>query len=104
VIIDNASNYVVAGRMLEEKLPMIWCTPCETHCLDLLLEDIGKIEWVKKCVEEEKFLTRYIYKHTSILKLMRKHNGGREIVWSDITQFSKKNISLKYTIQQKTNI
>jgi hypothetical protein len=28
VITDNASNYVAAGRMLEEKHPTIWWTPC----------------------------------------------------------------------------
>jgi hypothetical protein len=48
VITDNASNYVAAGRMLEEKHCTIWWTPCVAHCLDLMLEDIGKIEWVKK--------------------------------------------------------
>ena len=45
VITDNASNYVVAGRLLEDKHPTIWWTPCATLCLDLMLEDIGKIEW-----------------------------------------------------------
>jgi hypothetical protein len=49
---------------------MIWWTPCVAHCLDLMLEDIGKIEWVKKCVEEAKFITRYIYNHTSVLNLI----------------------------------
>ena len=44
VITNNASNYVAAGRMLEEKHPTIWWTPCAAHCLDLMLEDIGKIE------------------------------------------------------------
>jgi hypothetical protein len=28
VIIDNATNYVVAGRMLEEKHCNIWWIPC----------------------------------------------------------------------------
>ena len=44
IIADNASNYVVAGRMLEEKHPTIWWNACAAHCLDLMLEDIGKIE------------------------------------------------------------
>ena len=43
IITDNASNYVAAGRMLEEKHPTIWWTPCAAHCLDLMLEDIGKL-------------------------------------------------------------
>ena len=31
VIIDNASNYVAAGKLLEDKHPTIWWTPCATH-------------------------------------------------------------------------
>ena len=53
-ITDNASNYVAARRMLEEKHPTIWWTPCAAHCLELMLEDIGKIKLVKKSVEKEK--------------------------------------------------
>jgi hypothetical protein len=83
VITDNATNYVVAGRMLEEKHRTIWWTPCAAHCLDLMLEDIGKIEWVKKAVEQGKRIIRYIYNHSWVLNLMRKNidcesleNGG----------------------------
>jgi hypothetical protein len=64
VITENTSNYVAMGRMLEEKHHTIWRTPSAAHCLVVVLENIGKIEWVKKCVEEEKFITRYIYNHT----------------------------------------
>jgi len=64
VITDNASNYVAAGKMLEEKCPTIWWSLCATHCLDLMLEDIGKIEWMKKCVDDAKSITRYIYNHS----------------------------------------
>ena len=70
VITDNASNYVAAGRMLEEKHPTIWWTPCAAHCLDLMLEDIGKVDWVKKIVDQAKSITRYIYNHTWVLTLV----------------------------------
>ena len=39
VITDNASNYVLAGKMLESKYKTIFWTPCDTHCIDLMLED-----------------------------------------------------------------
>jgi hypothetical protein len=57
-IIDKASKYVVVGRMLEEKHLMIWWNPRVSHFLELILDNIGKIEWVKKSMEEEKFVTR----------------------------------------------
>lgn len=42
VIIDNASNYVIVRKMLEEKQITIYWTPCATQCMDLMLENIGK--------------------------------------------------------------
>ncbi|KAE8695810.1 Detected protein of unknown function [Hibiscus syriacus] len=42
VVTNNASAYVKAGKLLEAKRPNIYWTPCVAHCLDLMLEDIGK--------------------------------------------------------------
>jgi hypothetical protein len=43
IITDNASNYVLAGKMLESKYKTIFWTPCVAHCIDLMLEDIGNM-------------------------------------------------------------
>ena len=37
VIIGNGSNYVLAGKMLEDKRPHLYWTPCVAHCLGLML-------------------------------------------------------------------
>jgi hypothetical protein len=104
VITDNATNYVASRRMLEEKHRTIWWTACATHCLDLMLEDIGKIEWVKKIVEQGKRITRYIYNHSWVLNLMRKNNGRRELVRSAITHFAMNFLTLQSMIDQKYNL
>jgi hypothetical protein len=104
VITDNAANYVAARRMLEEKHRTIWWTPCAAHCLDLMLEDIRKIEWVKKTVEQGKSITRYIYNHSWVLNLMRKNTDGRELVKSAITRFATNFLMLQSMIDQKDNL
>ena len=43
VVTDNGSNYVLEGKLLEEKRKHIYWTPCATYCIDLMLEDIGKL-------------------------------------------------------------
>ncbi|GJT77109.1 uncharacterized protein Tco_1043834 [Tanacetum coccineum] len=43
VVTDNGANYVAAGKLLEVKRPNLYWTPCAAHCIDLMLEDIGKI-------------------------------------------------------------
>lgn len=71
VITDNASAYIKAGERIEKEYPTIFWTPCAAHVLDLLLEDIGKLEWIKEIVEKAKNITKYIYNHAWLLHLMR---------------------------------
>ncbi|XP_013614699.1 PREDICTED: uncharacterized protein LOC106320900 [Brassica oleracea var. oleracea] len=56
VVIDNASNYVKTGKLLEAKRPHLFWTPCAAHCLDLMLEDIGKIAAVKTAMQKCMFV------------------------------------------------
>ena len=42
VITGNRSNCVTMGHMLEDEFPTIVWTPCTSHSLNLLIEDIEK--------------------------------------------------------------
>ena len=43
IITNNASNYVNLGMRLIENMRRLWWTPCATYCIDLILENIGKL-------------------------------------------------------------
>lgn len=45
IVTENASNYVVMGRLLTDQFLAIFYTLFVTHCSDPTLEDIGKLEW-----------------------------------------------------------
>ncbi|KAK1555314.1 hypothetical protein Q3G72_024769 [Acer saccharum] len=49
VVIDNASAYKAVGRLLIEKRKHLYWTPCAAHCIDLILEDIGKLTLLGLC-------------------------------------------------------
>ena len=98
VVIDNASNYVLARKMLEEKHKTIFWTPCVAHCIDLMLEDTGKQEWIKNTIEHAKSITKYIYNHSWVLNLMRKNIEGREIIRSAITRFATHFLTLQFMV------
>eukprot|EP00267_Zea_mays_P047468 XP_020399931.1 uncharacterized protein LOC109942393 [Zea mays] len=67
VITDNGANYKATGRILMERFPSLFWSPCAAHCLDLMLEDIGNLKEFKKpipqgargcdCGEDENGLT-----------------------------------------------
>ena len=42
IVTDNASNFKVAGKVIEAKYPKIMWVPCAAHTLNLLLKDFGK--------------------------------------------------------------
>ena len=55
VITDNGTNCVSMGHMLEEGFPNIVWSLCVVHSLDLMIEDIGKLDWVSRlfCCNQE---------------------------------------------------
>jgi hypothetical protein len=52
VITDNGANYNAGGRVLMERFPSLFWSPCVAHCLDLMLEDIGNLKEFKKPVQD----------------------------------------------------
>ena len=67
LVTDNGSSYVLAGKHLQISRPKIFWTPCVARCLDLMLEDIGKIPRVKKVIQKGMTFAGFIYNHSFIL-------------------------------------
>ena len=68
---ENASNYVNAGMRLMEKKRRLWWTPCAAHCIDLMLENIGKLNVHVTTLSRARQVVKFIYGHTWVLSLMR---------------------------------
>ncbi|RDX88141.1 hypothetical protein CR513_30303, partial [Mucuna pruriens] len=74
VVTDNGSNYVMAGKLLQATRTKLFWTPCAAHCLDLMLEDIGKIAKVKKFTNKSELVRHGVTKFaTTFLTLQRFH-------------------------------
>ena len=80
IVTDSAAVMKQAGEMLQRKYPKITWTPCTAHCLDLLLEDFGKMSFIGTAVNEAKevvhFLTNHhmsnaLFKQISTLNLLK---------------------------------
>ncbi|KAI3515159.1 hypothetical protein L1887_13912 [Cichorium endivia] len=89
VITDNASAYVKPGKLLEAKRPHLFWTPCAAHCIDLMLEDIGKqIPRVKSVLKKSMLSNAYIYTHVALVNLMRTFTNKKNLHRPAITRFA----------------
>jgi hypothetical protein len=53
-----------------QRYPTLFWTPCAA-CIDLILEDMGKIPYIKDIVELARSITKFIYNHAYVLSLIR---------------------------------
>ncbi|KAH7316315.1 hypothetical protein KP509_21G088000 [Ceratopteris richardii] len=74
VITDNASNCKRMGELVEAEFPRIVWTPCVAHCLDLLIEDIGKLPWLSPLVSDAKKVISFIRKNHQALAIFRAYS------------------------------
>ncbi|WVZ58925.1 hypothetical protein U9M48_009143 [Paspalum notatum var. saurae] len=95
VITDNGANYKAVGRILMDRIPSLFWSPCAAHCLDLMLEDIAKLKEFKKPIARARRITTFIYRHGIILSLMREKTGGADLVRPAATRFATTFLTLK---------
>jgi len=57
---DNAAKYVAASRLFMLRYPTLFWTPCAAHCIDLILEDMRKIAYIKDIVELARSIIEFI--------------------------------------------
>ncbi|CAD6342032.1 unnamed protein product [Miscanthus lutarioriparius] len=76
VVTDNGANFKAAGKLLMERIPTIFWSPCAAHCLDLMLEEIGNLPAFKKYIARARRVTTFIYRHGRILHAMRRRQWG----------------------------
>ena len=75
LVTNNAANYVATGRLWCGKYRNICWSPYATHCLNLILKDIGEMDHVAKPAKRTSQITVYIYNHVYLLSWLRKRKG-----------------------------
>lgn len=61
VVMDNKASFKAASEMLMRKKHHLYWTPCVMHCIDFILEDIGKAKNVKETINKGRKITSLIY-------------------------------------------
>ena len=93
MVTDNASNYVSAGKLLCEKYKTISWSSCATHCLNLVLQDIGDMPHVERLKKRASKVTVFIYNHVALIAWLKKIPAWIDIVPVGATRFAITSLS-----------
>ncbi|KAG2564437.1 uncharacterized protein LOC120681668 [Panicum virgatum] len=104
VVTDNGANFKAAGKLLMERIPTMFWSPCAAHYLDLMLEDIGNLKEFKKPIARARRVTTFIYRHGRVLSAMREKTGGAGIVRAAATRFATSFLTLKSMYKHKDEL
>lgn len=100
VVTDSAANCVSARKQLAELYPGIVFSPCAAHCLDLLLEDIGKMAWLKVIIDQGHDVVKFITNHQTGQAIFRSHSK-LELLKPVATRFASFFIMLQRVLECK---
>ncbi|KAF3785941.1 hypothetical protein EJ110_NYTH19194 [Nymphaea thermarum] len=101
-ITDNAANYRVAGDLLFQKYRTFNWSPCATHCVNLMLQDLNEMHDMKSAIDQCQEVTKFIYNHAYVLSLMRKFTKGVELIRPAQTRFATNVLTVQSVVKQIT--
>ncbi|KAF9664452.1 hypothetical protein SADUNF_Sadunf16G0020300 [Salix dunnii] len=104
VITNGGDHYVASGKKLMDTFPSLYWAPCAARCIDQILEDFGKLEWINAVLEQAKSVTRFVYNNSAVLNLMRKYTSGSDIVRRGATHSATNFTALKQMTDFKLNL
>ena len=100
VCMDNATNCVVAGEMIEKEWPSIFYTRCTCHCVDLLFEDIAKLAWIDNILRSAMKITVFITRKQNVLAMFRRFSE-KELLKPSNTRFAYSFIVLSNLLDER---
>ncbi|PSS07218.1 S-cell enriched with leucine-rich repeat-containing protein [Actinidia chinensis var. chinensis] len=92
------------GKQLMEKHRTIFWTVSASHCLQLMLEKMGMIDLIKGILEKTKTITKFIYSHATVLKLMRNHTCGCDLIKPSKIRSAMPSLTLENIVSEKENL
>ncbi|WVZ53114.1 LOW QUALITY PROTEIN: hypothetical protein U9M48_004100 [Paspalum notatum var. saurae] len=101
--IDEVGPEKVVQVLLRVKYPHIFWTSCAAHCIDLMLEDIGKISMVHNMIQDGKSITNLLYRHVRLLALMQQFTNG-DLVRAGTTRFATSYLNLRSLYDKRNEL
>lgn len=103
-VTDTSPLFKAAGILLVEKYKTFFSSVCAAHCVELILEEIEKMEEAKEVVGKAKRIVQFIYNNVWVLNQIKKRSGGREIIQLESTRYFSIFLTLQNILSLKDHL
>ncbi|KAG1654242.1 hypothetical protein FOA52_004557 [Chlamydomonas sp. UWO 241] len=106
-VTDSASNAKGSCELLQsqEGCEHICPLACQAHVADLLLEDIGKMDWAAGPIAESKQVIKYVRSHHWTIALLRESSRFKlELLYPGETRFATFIIMMRRLVEKKEDL
>ncbi|OAY72272.1 hypothetical protein ACMD2_15166 [Ananas comosus] len=103
VVSDNSTNFKKPEKLIMQRNPHLFWTPCRAHCINLMMFDFGEINQMKKTIDTTQRVSKYLYNHLYVHVLMVKFTE-QELVSLGITRLATNFIALNSILQNKNEL
>ncbi|XP_076948225.1 uncharacterized protein LOC143620402 isoform X1 [Bidens hawaiensis] len=104
IILDNTLNCKSLVNHISQTYGTIFVSPCALQCLNAILKEFSKIDWVNRCILQAQIVSKFIYNNSSLLDMMKKFTEGEEIVKTGITKYVSHFLTLQSILKQRSRL
>ncbi|XP_065868688.1 uncharacterized protein [Euphorbia lathyris] len=104
IIMDTSFHYTGIVNHILQNYGTIFVSPCASHCLNLILEEFSKVDWVNRCILQAQTVSKFIYNNASLLDLMKKFTGSHDLIKTGITKSVSSFLSLQSMLKQRSRL
>lgn len=104
IIMDSSLNYSGIANHILQTYGTIFVSPCASQCLNAILEEFSKVDWVNRCILQAQTISKFLYNSSSLLDLMRRFTGGQELIRTGISKPVSSFLSLQSILKQRSRL
>ncbi|KGN49576.2 hypothetical protein Csa_000026 [Cucumis sativus] len=104
IIMDSSLNYSGTANHILQTYGTIFVSPCASQCLNSILEEFSKVDWVNRCILQAQTISKFLYNSSSLLDLMRRFTGGQELIRTGISKPVSSFLSLQSILKQRSRL
>jgi len=94
-VVTDIHSEMRSAKMLTDKRPNIFWTPCAADCIGMIFGDIGCTPLIRKTIAKARLLAAFIYGRTHLLDMVRQFTSQWDLVHVGITEYITCLLNLK---------